>query len=127
MTVFVTTAYLDEAERCNRVGLIHRGRLIRCDPPDVLKKEIGEACFEVRSPNQRSARELLRRQKGVLSVEPSGETLHLFLSPQTSVDTLQEVLKKEGIEPFVFNPIVPSLEDIFIALVRKAPDTESAV
>ena len=46
LTVFVTTAYLEEAERCNRVGLMHHGRLIRCDTPDALKRETGEEHFE---------------------------------------------------------------------------------
>src|SRR5207245_4329561 len=44
LTVFVTTAYLDEAERCNRVGLMHRGRLIRCDTPAKLKTHMAELC-----------------------------------------------------------------------------------
>ncbi len=46
LTVFVTTAYLDEAERCNRVGLMHHGRLIRCDTPAALKRETGKDRFE---------------------------------------------------------------------------------
>src|SRR2546426_2904830 len=59
MTVFVTTAYLDEAERCNRVGLLHQGHLIRCDPPHVLKTHLEEICYELQRPNQRAAREFL--------------------------------------------------------------------
>ncbi|MBZ5580514.1 MAG: ABC transporter ATP-binding protein [Acidobacteriia bacterium] len=46
ITVFMTTSYLDEAERCNRVGLIHRGKLIRCAPPEVMKQETGAANLE---------------------------------------------------------------------------------
>ena len=46
ITIFMTTAYLDEAERCNRVGLMHRGKLIRCAPPDALKRETGTATLE---------------------------------------------------------------------------------
>ena len=46
ITIFMTTAYLDEAERCNRVGLMHRGTLIRCDPPDVLKRATGTPTLE---------------------------------------------------------------------------------
>jgi ABC-2 type transport system ATP-binding protein len=46
ITIFMTTAYLDEAERCNRVGLMHKGRLIRCSPPDVLKQETGASNLE---------------------------------------------------------------------------------
>jgi len=46
ITIFMTTAYLDEAERCNRVGLMHKGRLVRCDTPDALKRETGAANLE---------------------------------------------------------------------------------
>ena len=46
ITIFMTTAYLDEAERCNRVGLMHKGKLIRCAPPDVMKRETGSATLE---------------------------------------------------------------------------------
>ena len=46
ITIFMTTAYLDEAERCNRVGLIHKGKLIRCSAPDVMKRETGGATLE---------------------------------------------------------------------------------
>src|SRR5204862_1195188 len=46
ITIFLTTAYLDEAERCNRVGLIHKGKLIRCAPPQELKRETGSATLE---------------------------------------------------------------------------------
>jgi len=46
ITIFMTTAYLDEAERCNRVGLMHKGKLIRCSAPDVMKQETGEKSLE---------------------------------------------------------------------------------
>jgi ABC-2 type transport system ATP-binding protein len=46
ITIFMTTAYLDEAERCNRVGLMHRGRLIRCDTPEALKHAAGAETLE---------------------------------------------------------------------------------
>jgi ABC-2 type transport system ATP-binding protein len=46
ITIFMTTAYLDEAERCNRVGLMHRGKLIRCAPPDAMKRATGTASLE---------------------------------------------------------------------------------
>ncbi len=80
ITVFVTTAYLDEAERCNRLGLMDRGRLIRCDSPAALKSHMVEACYEVRSPNQREAKQALESEPGVVSVEPSG-SLTAFVPP----------------------------------------------
>lgn len=127
LTVFVTTAYLDEAERCNRVGLIHRGHLIRCDSPDALKQSLEELCYEVQCSDHRAARELLRDSEGVLSVEPAGAALHLFLSPaRTSAEVLERILEENSLGPVVLTPIVPSLEDVFIALIRKSSRAESA-
>ncbi len=120
LTVFVTTAYLDEAERCNRVGLMHRGRLVECDAPARLKSSIPEACYEVDAPDRRAARELLDHQPGVLSVESSGPVLHLFLRPhETSADQLRAAIAAAGLGEARFDRITPSLEDVFIALVRK--------
>ncbi len=115
LTVFVTTAYLDEAERCDRVGLLYKGRLIRCDTPEALRHGMEETCFEVTCADQRAARTLLRGAEGVLSAEPAGSKLHLFLSPaKTSPERLRAL-----IGPAEFREIVPSLEDVFIGTVRK--------
>jgi ABC-2 type transport system ATP-binding protein len=114
MTVLVTTAYLDEAERCNRVGLMTHGRLIRCDAPDALRASLPEECYEVRSPDRHSARETLLAAEGVTGVEPAGDALHLFLDPaRTSPRQLEQL------GPFTFQRIEPSLEDVFIALIRR--------
>jgi len=121
MTVLIATAYLDEAERCNRVGLMHEGRLIRCAAPDALKAHLEELCYEVECSGPRTAREFFEHVEGVVSVEPAGATLHLFLSPgRTSAEALQRAFAEEGLGSAVFNQIVPSLEDAFIALIRKA-------
>lgn len=121
LTVIISTAYLDEAERCNRVGLMHQGKLIRCEAPDALKHNLEELCYEVRTRNVRGAREVLERIPGVVSVEPAGAVLHLFLSPaQTSAEQLEHKVSSGGAGPAEFKQIVPSLEDAFIALIRKA-------
>jgi len=114
LTVFATTAYLDEAERCNRVGLIDRGRLIRCDSPRALRGSLTEECYEVQAPDRHTARASLLAADGVISVEPSGSVLHLFLDPaRTSPAQLQRLAPAE------FRRIEPSLEDVFIALIRR--------
>ena len=121
LTVVITTAYLDEAERCNRVGLIHQGRLIRCEPPDALKRNIAEECYEVKTSDSRRAKEILERVPGVTSVEPAGAGLHLFLSaPLSSPASLEQEIVSAGLTLTEFKRIVPSLEDAFIALIGKA-------
>lgn len=114
LTVFVTTAYLDEAERVNRVGFMHRGKLIRCDTPSALKHGLTEAVYQIQVKDAQKTIEALQSQPGVLTIQPAGADLHLFLDPQaTSPERLAEVV------PFAFRPIVPSLEDVFIALSQK--------
>src|ERR1700693_4761209 len=114
LTVFVTAAYLDEAERANRVGFMHHGRLIRLDTPAALKHGLTAALYRITSPDNRKTREILERQPGVLTVQPMGSDLHLFLEPGiTSPEKLTSVT------PFEYHEIEPSLEDVFIALVRQ--------
>jgi len=120
VTVFVTTAYLDEAERCNRVGLMDRGRLIRCDAPESLRRQMEENCYELAARDLRAAREFLQTCDGVLSAEPSGAALHLFLEPAHSPETLGKKLDENSLGPASFRRITPSLEDVFIALIRKS-------
>jgi ABC-2 type transport system ATP-binding protein len=121
LTLFVTTAYLDEAERCNRVGLLSNGRLIRCDSPRNLREHLEEHCYRVVTSDQQAARKLLARQPGVLSVEPSGARLHVFVIPgQTTPEQLQQALSSGNLPASEFQKIMPSLEDVFIDLVRKS-------
>jgi len=112
LTVFVTTAYLDEAERANRVGFMYRGRMIQCAPPSELKRNLKEECYRVTAADNRKTRETLVHQPGVLAVQPTGADLHLFLEPErTSIETLRAVTA------FDSERISPSLEDVFIALM----------
>jgi ABC-2 type transport system ATP-binding protein len=121
MTVLITTAYLDEAERCNRVGLMHRGRMIQCDSPEALRTNLAEDCFELQISNLRTAREFLTSLPGVLSAEQAGATLHVFLNRSaSSEEALKEALEQKRLGPVTLRRINPSLEDVFIALIQKA-------
>lgn len=123
LTVCVTTAYLEEAERCDRVGLMHRGGLIRCDKPRALREDVEEECYSMRCPNPRGVREFLRGQPGVVSVEPAGAPLHVFLDrSQTSPEALQRAIDAASLGRPEFERIEPSLEDVFILLIGKAGD-----
>ena len=121
LTVFVSTAYLDEAERANRVAFMDHGRIIRCDTPAALKKSLDETCYQIRSSDNRALRERLAKEPGVLAAEPSGAYLHLFLDK--SKTTVEALAAKEGFE---FQEITPSLEDVFIALIRKEEAARAA-
>jgi ABC-2 type transport system ATP-binding protein len=113
LTVFVATAYLDEAERANRVGLMHRGRMIRCDSPHALRNDLDHAYYKIHSADSRKTREALQSQHGVLSVLPAGEELRLILD-----ERVVHAEELTAVTPFTWQRIMPSLEDVFIALVR---------
>ena len=109
LTLFVTTAYLDEAERCNRVALMDRGKLVKVDSP-VRLKDSG-SWYRVQAPDRMRVREALRTRPGVLSVETSGAALHVLLVEGTAPETI--------FEAGLFEKIEPSLEDVFIATVAQ--------
>jgi drug efflux transport system ATP-binding protein len=114
LTVMVTTAYLDEAERANRVGMMHHGRLIHCAPPADLKEGMKESCYRVHFADAHLARQILEKQPGVLGIYNSGVDYHLFVDEQvTKVEALF------ALTPFTYQLIPPSLEDVFMALTRK--------
>jgi ABC-2 type transport system ATP-binding protein len=114
VTVFVTTAYLDEAERCNRVGLMNRGKLIRCESPESLKNDMVETCYEVTAPDTRGLRANLHHDERVLSVEPFGVALHVFLKEGVAPELLRD--PSIGSD---YKIITPSVEDVFIAMIHK--------
>jgi ABC-2 type transport system ATP-binding protein len=120
MTVLITTAYLDEAERCDRVGLMDRGQLIQCDTPAALRASLSEDCYEVESADLRFMREVLKSAPGAVSVELAGSVLHMFpRHGEASPESLEAYAQSRGAGNFKIRRIEPALEDIFIALVRR--------
>lgn len=107
MTLLVTTAYLDEAERCHRVGLMHNGRLIRMGTPEELKAQVPGDCYEVTGEGLRDLRERMAGAAGVLSVKPAGAALHVFLEAGAAVPAI-------GGE---WHRIEPTLEDVFVSVI----------
>jgi hypothetical protein len=105
---------------------MYKGRLIRCESPDVMRGS--EVCYAIEAsnlsegPNLRAMREKLRTCQGVLSAETSGDSLHVLIAPgKTSPAVLQQT-----VGPVTFRPITPSLEDVFIATIRKEERPDAA-
>lgn len=119
MTVLITTAYMEEAERCDRVGLMSGGRMIRCESPRVLREGMEDACWEVAGSRLRELREFLKQRPGVVSAEPSGATIHIFVTRGEAERMLEAVSREAGYRDATFRPITPSMEDVFIALMAK--------
>ncbi len=112
MSVLVATAYLDEAERCHRVGMMFQGQLILADTPGALRDSLPEACYAVRGEALREAQEKLREAPEVADAQLSGAELHVLLRPGATTRAL-EVLGRP------FERIRPRLEDVLIAEIRR--------
>jgi ABC-2 type transport system ATP-binding protein len=119
VTIFVSTAYLDEAERCTRIGLMHRGRILVEDEPKNVRNSLDRPMLEVRFDNARSAVVPAGRMDGVHSVRLYGDRLHIALEKQTVPAELIARLKRDGVDVREYREILPSLEDVFISLVEK--------
>jgi len=124
MTLFVTTHYMDEAERCSHVGYIYMSRLVVCGEPDDLKqmplvnppdaKRIDVTCDHVTIGLQ-----AVRRLAGVRAATVFGQSMHLLVDKDTPEDFIRAELVKAGIPRADIRPIAPSLEDVFVALTNE--------
>jgi ABC-2 type transport system ATP-binding protein len=118
VTIFVSTAYLDEAERCNRVGLIHKGRLLAAGTPDEVKTLMRGTVIEVSSSEPRQAVSLLRRQLPGDSVGLFGNRIHVVTQePDKAAVKAKEALSRAGLELGGVRSIEPSLEDVFVSVL----------
>lgn len=117
ITIFVSTAYLDEAERCSRVALIHKGKILINAPPGEIKKSLGLAMIQVWVENGREAREALSHIPGVKNVSIYGDSLHMAVEEKNLIDSVLKELGRRGVKVKNHREILPSLEDIFISKV----------
>jgi ABC-2 type transport system ATP-binding protein len=114
ITIVMATPYLDEAERCARVALLHEGRLLALDEPDALRAALPGNLVEVIAPDPRGARAALMGLPGVDSVQLFGERIHARLAAG-DLAQLEAALAARGVAVESLRPIAASLEDVFIA------------
>ncbi|MCM2316232.1 MAG: ABC transporter ATP-binding protein [Thermoanaerobaculia bacterium] len=133
LTLLLTTPYLDEAERCGRVALMDRGRFLAADEPDTIRASAAGLLLEVIAWPKRSAAEWLLAAPGVRDVQTFGERLHVSL-PEASPSEgaaiaakLHAGLETNGLAVTAVRPIVPTLEDVFIARVQSGAGTPMEV
>src|SRR3989440_2221911 len=124
MTLFVTTHYMDEAERCSHVGYIYMAKLIVCGEPDELKQlpEIsppGTRRLDVTCDHTTVALRAMREVKGVLNATVFGQSMHLLVDESVRRQEIDEKLRGVGIASPEIHEIGPSLEDVFVSLTAK--------
>jgi ABC-2 type transport system ATP-binding protein len=119
VTILFSTSYLDEAERCSRIGLIYQGDLLIADRPSAVKARIGGTILELRMENHRKGMKLLEGNEVIRSLVLSGDKIHVLVDdPQRSKKVIREILKEQGMEILGLEVVNPSLEDAFVSIVQ---------
>jgi ABC-2 type transport system ATP-binding protein len=120
VTLFVSTPYMDEAERCARVGLMFEGKIIVCDVPERIKGMVAGELLELRPTNLRAAEGVIARLPGVLEVQTYGDLLHIFVDDvPLRQSQLEAALAAEKVEVVGLRQTRPRMEEAFISLIRK--------
>jgi ABC-2 type transport system ATP-binding protein len=118
VAILTSTAYLDEAERCHRVALLHQGRLLFCDVPAELKQRLPGAVVLIRSGDPASLRDPLKRAEGVSSLVLVGDGVHLVLDDAARrIPELRARLDAGGVRYDEIEQVTPTIEDLFVAAV----------
>ncbi|HUS69714.1 MAG TPA: ABC transporter ATP-binding protein [Anaerolineae bacterium] len=120
VTLFVSTPYMDEAERCSRVGLMFEGEMIVCDEPEKVKDLISGELIEIRPDDLRRARDIVAEMDGVLEIQTYGDLLHVFVdNVEKRLGEVESQLKDRGIVVSGLRQTRPRMEEAFISLIRK--------
>jgi ABC-2 type transport system ATP-binding protein len=118
VTIFVSTAYLDEAERCNRVALMHKGRVLAVGTPAEVKKLMRGEILEIRAIEPRKAAALLREKLNAISVGLFGDRVHAVSdTPEATAARAESLLSGAGVAHSPIRRIEPSLEDVFVSVL----------
>jgi ABC-2 type transport system ATP-binding protein len=118
MTVVVTTSYMDEAERCDRVALLDGGRVLALDTPSSIQSRLRGRLLAVRGPEPRRLRDALRSSGMVTRASLFGDVIHVVTDSGVAPAELHAHMRDAGIEAESVETAMPSLEDAFIDLVQ---------
>ncbi len=118
VAILTSTAYLDEAERCHRVALLHQGKLLFCDMPANLKASFGKGVMSIAAPEPRRLRDELAHAAGISSLLLTGDGLHVVVdNAARRVPEFEARLKRANIPFHAILEIAPSIEDLFVDAV----------
>ena len=113
----MTTPYLDEAERCNRVALMNKGKILALDTPQNIKKSIDREVIEIICPEARKAYKMIKDEPG-FEVQLFGDRIDIVVENSAErLNKILELFKQKGLVITNYSVIPPSLENVFIHLV----------
>lgn len=118
ITIFISTSYLDEAERCSRVALINKGRILIVDEPTRIRRSAELPMIEIWSDSSKVISVMAKQIKGVKEVSVYGDRVHIAAENKNVFDVITEQIKINNIKIEGQRNIIPSLEDIFISMVK---------
>ena len=128
ITILMSTPYLDEAERCSRIALLHEGQVLAVDEPTHLRTALKGTLLEVLVPNPREAVQRLRDRVGFQRAQVFGDRLHVWMDDSNNSQAQADFAasaRLASIAPAGVRPIVPSLEDVFIAKLSGINETQA--
>jgi ABC-2 type transport system ATP-binding protein len=120
VTLFVSTPYMDEAERCSRVALMFEGNVIVCDAPEKIRLLVPGELLELRADRLREAGHIIEKLPGVLEVQMYGDLLHVFAEHAAECSpVIRASLEQAGILVHGLRRTRPRMEEAFVSLIRK--------
>ena len=118
VAILSSTAYLDEAERCHRVALLHQGKLLFCDTPDNLKAKLGKSVLSVISADGRGVRDQLEHADGISSLMITGDGIHAVVDDaRRRLPEFEARLNSAHVSFESIHQVTPSIEDLFVDAV----------
>ena len=117
ITILVSTPYMDEASRCDRIALMNEGVILGIDTPENMVKAFDSPLYGVKAKNMFALLEVARKQPGVLNCYPFGEMHHLVADASFNAEEMKKALR--DVEGFCIEPVVPTIEDMFIKLMKQ--------
>jgi ABC-2 type transport system ATP-binding protein len=123
VAILASTSYLDEAERCHHVGLLHQGRMLFCDRPEELKKKFPGEILAVHAAQPGKVRTALAGAPGVRDALLVGDRVHLFVDEAARrLAELRGRLESAGVAFDSIQPVAPTIEDLFVSAVEGQPE-----
>jgi ABC-2 type transport system ATP-binding protein len=126
VTILTSTAYLDEAERCHRVALLHQGKLLFCDTPNHLKAKLGKSVLSITSSEPRRLRAELANAVGISSLVLTGDGLHVVVDDGASrIPEFKARLNKASVPFNTIQQVTPTIEDLFVDAVSSGASSHA--
>ena len=120
VAILTSTAYLDEAERCHRVALMHQGKLLFCNTPANLKAHFGKDVLRLRRPSRARVRTALEHAQGISSLVLTGDGVHVVVDDAARrIPEFASLLSRPAVAFDAIQQVTPSIEDLFVDAVRR--------